>query len=66
MNWNNLAVNKCPQCNKDFMKGLGRIGMLMTHPCGFKINELKYTEIVNNIISKKPVKHYRPFDEEPE
>ena len=60
MNWFNLKKNKCPQCNKDFMKGLvvrERIGIdkikLMLHPCGFSITEQKYKEIVSNMVTKE-------------
>ena len=76
MKWNNLKNNKCPQCNKDFMKGLETkkinssemsalsnaggnitaINVLMVHPCGFKITDQSYKEIVSNIVNYQLLK----------
>lgn len=73
MKWINLKNNKCPQCNKDFMKGLEThkiksdqvsalsnaggnvtaINVLMVHPCGFKITDQKYKEIVSNMTNQQ-------------
>ena len=51
MNWNNLKLNKCPQCNKDFMHGLDlSIRGMMKHSCGFMIRESRYSQIVSNQI----------------
>lgn len=51
MNWFNLKKNKCPQCNKDFLKNLkvesNTQPSMFTHSCGFKISEQKYKEIVS-------------------
>ncbi len=54
MNWNNLTKNKCPNCNKDFMKGLtvSKSTGVMHHPCGFMISERKYAEISSKITGK--------------
>ena len=57
MKWENLKKNKCPQCNKDFLKGLKTIPVsgeqLMLHPCGFKITEQRYKEVVSSMVSKE-------------
>lgn len=58
MKWSNLKINKCPQCDKDFMLGLTTIpnpdpikGQLLLHKCGFKISERRYTQIVSSQIT---------------
>lgn len=73
MKWFNLKSNKCPQCNKDFMRGLetkkidstqmsalsnlggniSAINVLMIHPCGFKITDQRYREIVSEMTTKQ-------------
>lgn len=54
MKWVNLKINKCPQCDKDFTRGMKtektKEGLLMLHKCGFKISEKRYKEIVNNLV----------------
>lgn len=66
MKWFNLKQNKCPQCSKDFLKGLeitegGTLeqmergdmsGKMMMHPCGFMITEQRYKEVVASTIIK--------------
>lgn len=66
MKWYNLKTNRCPQCNKSFLKGLevtaggtleamesGDVsGKMMIHPCGFMITEQKYKEIVSGMVIK--------------
>ncbi len=56
MKWINLKNNICPQCNKDFMKGLvvesNMRPTLFTHKCGFKITEKRYQEIVSEMVIK--------------
>lgn len=66
MKWINLKNNKCPCCNKDFVKGLvvtsgGKIddmvagdlsGKMMIHPCGFMITEQRYKEIISSQVTK--------------
>lgn len=54
MIWSNLKINKCPKCNRDFVKGLetqilanGRDKMLV-HYCGFQIRESRYSQIVTS------------------
>lgn len=56
MRWGNLKKNLCPECNKDLMDGLevevkenGQ--KLMKHPCGFKIYEKRFSEIVNSQVT---------------
>lgn len=66
MKWDNLKNNKCPDCNKDFTKGLIVIEGEWKNPetgifekktffihkaCGFKIREERYKEIVSSTIS---------------
>lgn len=60
MKWENLKKNKCPQCNKDLLKGMGsevirgssgrEFGRTITHPCGFKISDRKFNEIVSGMV----------------
>lgn len=56
MKWYNLLKNKCPKCNKDFMKGLKVESNMQPstfhHPCGFKITEQRYKEIVADMTIK--------------
>lgn len=56
MNWKLLKENKCPKCEKDLISGLETQIMkngdkLLLHPCGFKIRERRYSEIVNNQVT---------------
>lgn len=54
LKWGNLKKNKCPQCEKDFTKGLKVVlGTLMTHTCGFGISEQRYKEIVSGMVEKQ-------------
>lgn len=57
MKWSNLKKNKCPQCDKDFMIGLIRAPFinnpLLQHPCGFKIRERRYSQIVTSQVTKE-------------
>lgn len=68
--WNNLKVNKCPECNKDFMRGLTTVpvsgkGNLLAHECGFKIFERTYSRIVNSQITQEIEDQLnREYDEE--
>ncbi len=54
MNWFNLKKNVCPKCNKDFMEGLMTYptdsGQTLAHPCGFKISEQRFKEIVSGMV----------------
>jgi len=53
MNWFNLKKNKCPKCDRDFINGLVTVaGMLIHEPCGFKIRESRYQEIVSSMVNK--------------
>lgn len=57
MNWQNLKKSKCPQCNKDFTRGLSvksnMQAVMYTHNCGFKISEQRYKEIVSDMVEQK-------------
>jgi hypothetical protein len=80
MNWYNLLKNKCPKCNKDFMKGLkveklecettqkrtvqDAFPSTMIHPCGFKITEQRYKEIVADMTVKNINKSNQHYDDE--
>ena len=65
MNWNNLKLNKCPQCNKDFMHGLDlSIRGMMKHSCGFMIRESRYTQIVSNQINRDLEKQREDMEKE--
>ena len=74
MKWNNLKINKCPKCNKDWSLTLkeektGAFGLkMLIHDCGFKIYERRYREILQSTISKNidSERHYRPDDENPD
>lgn len=63
MKWSNLKENKCPQCDKDFTKGMlvtmeeDFLGdtpaeKFISHSCGFKIRESRYSQIVNSQITQ--------------
>lgn len=63
MNWNNLQLNKCPNCDKDFVFGLAtypskEYGQVLTHPCGFKISERRYSQIVSNQVNDSLLKEW--------
>lgn len=57
MNWQNLRKNKCPQCNKDFVKGLTVVAKMFFHECGFKISEEKFKEITTQM-NDQDLKNY--------
>jgi len=65
MDWFKLKENKCPKCRKDMMKGLQTPGGgMMIHPCGFRITEKRYTEIVNSTIKQEQLaEKWRKEDE---
>lgn len=49
MKWDNLKLNKCPQCNKDFSeKSFNRLTMMIICDCGFKIAEERMRTIVTD------------------
>jgi hypothetical protein len=55
--WNNLKMNFCPNCDKDFV-GATRIentpqDKILIHKCGFKIRERVFSRIVNSMITKE-------------
>lgn len=57
MNWRNLQLNKCPQCNKDtaLAHPYDYIATqdLFVHKCGFRITQAKYKEIVAQRITRE-------------
>lgn len=53
MKWWNLKNNKCPQCNKDWVFDLTAVDGLLVHGCGFRISEIRYQEIVNDMVGKE-------------
>ena len=50
LNWWNLKKNRCPQCNRDLMKGLAVSNKIMRHACGFAISEEKFSAFVSGQI----------------
>ena len=54
MKWENLKNNKCPQCFRDFTKGLtvesNMQPTMFTHSCGFKISEKRFNEICQDMV----------------
>ena len=72
LNWNNLRVNLCPQCGKDFNQGLkiapkrdmvtNIVDNLMSHPCGFRIRESKFSKLVADK-TNAGLEDYAEFDE---
>jgi hypothetical protein len=67
MNWFNLKKNKCPQCNKDFTRGLTVESNMqpttLKHACGFKIREQKYKEIVSGMVERNLLKNQELYGE---
>ena len=64
-NWNNLLKNLCPKCGDDLMNGLEKeaqpennFKLLLIHPCGFKIRENRYQEIVNSMLTQRTERNY--------
>ena len=66
LDWENLRRNKCPKCSKDLAKSINIKTMIFECPCGFKISQKRYKEIVTNTFKPRFEKHYRPDDEVPE
>jgi hypothetical protein len=52
MKWFNLKQNKCPQCDKAFGFTSFTTKGLVTCSCGFKIREVRYSQIVSSQITK--------------
>lgn len=54
MKWQNLKNNKCPQCGKDVIKypfNYTPFNDMLEHPCGFKISQKRFSEIVSGMVS---------------
>lgn len=64
MNWRNLQQNKCPQCNKDFIKSLVSTVPTLLCQCGFSIGPEKYKQIVMDHIRQKLDKEDTARDQE--
>lgn len=46
LKWDNLLLNKCPKCNRGFTAThYNKVTKMFTHPCGFKITELRFKEL---------------------
>lgn len=65
MKWSNLKINKCPQCGEDWAFSLKAVedinkqlnefnakDVMLSHGCGFKIREIRYSQIVNSQITQ--------------
>lgn len=50
MKWSNLKLNKCPSCNKDWLKANNAqfVNGMILCKCGFKISEKKMAIIIND------------------
>lgn len=54
MKWDNLKVNKCPQCNKSIASAkYDPVKKMIMCKCGFKITENKMAEIVSSKVNKE-------------
>lgn len=55
MKWSNLKNNKCPKCNKDWLRMGNAIFAehFITCKCGFKISEKRMTEIVSDKVNQE-------------
>lgn len=57
MNWKNLKNNKCPKCGKDTAIAspyeYSPLSKVLAHPCGFKIRESRYKEIVTSMTNQE-------------
>lgn len=48
-NWENLKMNKCPDCGKSLTDAYCQSIDQFRCPCGFVISQLRYKEIVSNM-----------------
>lgn len=67
MNWKNLKLNKCPQCDKDFTEmSFSKPEIISCFNCQFKIRPERMKEIISSKPIYKKESHYRPDDEIPD
>jgi len=62
MNWQNLKKNKCPQCNKDVVRypfNYVPFKDMLEHPCGFKITQKRFSQIVSGMVEEDLSTHER-------
>lgn len=64
LNWNNLKFNRCPKCNRDFVKSMapaptGHIAC----SCGFLIRQERYKEIIADQILRQMAQEAPDEDE---
>ena len=52
MRWTNLRSNKCPQCNSRLTHS-EKIKSLSCHNCGFKISEIAFNRVINDMVEKE-------------
>lgn len=52
MIWQNLKLNKCPNCGKDFGKSAGFSAIMIECSCGFKIGFKRMEQIISSQITK--------------
>ena len=55
LKWSNLKRNRCPKCNKDWLKmGNAKFGNgIITCRCSFFISEKRMAEIVNDKVGRE-------------
>lgn len=64
MKWQNLKQTRCPKCDMPFADYCFGGGFISC-PCGFKIREKRYSEIVNAQINEDLERKYnKEFEEE--
>ena len=51
MKWSNLKKNNCPQCGKNLTTHYFPMTKTFECPCGYKIGEMKYKQIVSKNIT---------------
>lgn len=63
MKWNNLKLNKCPNCSKDLIIGMEETtGGYIYCACGFKITPKRMKEIVTSQVSRDVDKYFDERD----
>ena len=54
LKWENLLINKCPKCGKDFaLSNFDKPSKMFTHACGFKIKEETFKRITRSQVVKR-------------
>jgi hypothetical protein len=53
LKWYLLKQNKCPQCGDDFDINNVNSNLMIWCPCGFRISEDRYKQIVTEMVNKE-------------